>query len=250
MSMFTRHRVVLGSLILLAAGAAHATGVGEPTPAVPPHAQLTQFLLQSVEDPNQLRGYRIGIVAADGVDGFDLEIPRHFLAERGATVHVLVPRPNGVLQATGSGAVIKPKTDIAVLNPSGEEETSSFDRFLDQVQAADYDVIYLPGNRMPSGEWDGKTSIAFLQDAARSGVSIFAIANSSMVLLKAGLLDDRRATGDPATLLALASSKATVADAALVEDGVIRTSRDAFDMPALMDGLIATLLARPATLSQ
>ena len=182
------------------------------------HAQLVRFLLQPVEDPNQLHGYRVAILAADGVDGFDLEVPRLFLSERGAIVHIIVPRPRQVLQAAGSGAVIKPKTQIEVLEPSGEQETASFDRFLDQVRAEDYDVIYLPGHPGAASGLGDQSSIAFLHEAARAGKPIFAAANPPDALVNAGL-----------------------------HDGIVYTSRDAFDMPVLIDRLITTLLTRPAT---
>jgi protease I len=216
------------------------------TGAPPPHAELVRFLLQGVEDPERLKGYRVAILAADGVDGFDLEVPRMFLTERGATVHVVVPRSPQVLQATGSGARVRAQTHISVLEPSGEEETAGVDRFVDQVQADDYDAIYLPANRASIARIGGAQSVAFLQQAMRSGRPIFAIGNSPLVLLEAGLLDDKRATGDVPTLQRLAGSRATIADAPLVSDGLVHTSRNAFDMPALLEWLVATLLTQPA----
>ena len=190
---------------------------GEEAGVMSAHAALVRFLLQPVEDPDELRGYRIAILAADGVDGFDLQVPRLFLAERGATVNVIVPRSRQVLQATGSGAVIKAKTQIAVLEPSGEEDSASFDRFVDQVRPEDYDVIYLPGHPGDGSGLTEASSIAFLQGAARAGKPIFAAGNSPVALSKAGVLD-----------------RATYA------------SRDAFGMPGLIDTLIATLLTKPA----
>ena len=190
---------------------------GEQAGAMAAHAELVRFLLQPVEDPNELRGYRVAILAADGVDGFDLQVPRLFLTERGATVTVIVPRSRQVLQATGSGAVIKAKTRISVLQPSGEQDTASFDRFVDQVRPEDYDVIYLPGHLGDGSGLTEASSIAFLQAAARAGKPIFAAGNSPDALSRAGLLD-----------------RAAYA------------SRDAFGMPALIDTLIATLLTKPA----
>jgi putative intracellular protease/amidase len=64
------------------------------------------------------------------------------------------------------------------------------------------------------------------------------------VLLQAGLLERRRATGDAATFLRLALSNATATDAALVDDGSIYTSRDAFDMPLLMWRMVDELRER------
>ncbi|HXX13182.1 MAG TPA: DJ-1/PfpI family protein [Burkholderiales bacterium] len=189
----------------------------EETAAMSAHAALVRFLLQPVEDPNELRGYRVAILAADGVDGFDLEVPRLFLAERGATVNVIVPRSRQILLATGSGAVIKAKTQIAVLQPSGEEDTASFDRFVDQVRPDEYDVIYLPGYLGDGSGLTEPSSIAFLKAAARAGRPIFAAGNSPGALSKAGLLDR-----------------------------TAYASRDAYGMPALIDTLIATLLTKPA----
>ena len=218
----------------------------EASHPVPAHVELTRFLLQGVDDPEQLSGYRVAILAADGVDGFELEIPWRFLVERGATVHIIIPRTAGTLQAAGSGAAIGPKTRIAVINPSGEERDSSFDRFLDQVQATDYDAVYLPGNRASGGELAEPPSLAFLREAERAGKSIFAIGNSPLLLLEAGLLDRKQATGNPATLSKLSASNVIVIDAPVVQDGNIHTSRDAFDVPAMMEALLATLLARSA----
>jgi protease I len=215
------------------------------TRAVSPHAQLMRFLMQPVEDPDRLRGYRIAILAADGVDGFDLEVPRSFLAERGATVHVIVPRPASASPAAGSGAPTESDTQITVLEPSGEQHTASFDRFVDQVQSCEYDLVYLPANRTFSAELAlaGPRSIVFLQQAAREGKAIFAAGNAALVLLKAGLLDNSAAPGDPRTLVNL-SSTAAATEAPSVS-ALIYTGRDAFDMPVLMDNLIATLLGRP-----
>jgi len=251
------HRITLMSSMLIALTAAHAAVMRTPaservgtaveaSDAVPAHVELTRFLLQEVDNPEQLRGYQVAILAADGVDGFELEIPWRFLVERGATVHVIIPRPAGTLQAAGSGAVIGPKTRIAVINPSGEEDDSSFDRFLDQVQVGDYDAVYLPGFGAPPLERDAPHRIAFLREAVRSGKPIFAIGNSPLSLLEAGLLDRKQATGNPATRFELGASNVTVIDAPVVQDGNIHTSRDDFDVPAMMDALVAMLLARSA----
>jgi len=229
--MMKRKRLLVAALLSFMIGSASARSpdtaaidFGETSNAgdtMSSHAQLVRFLLQPVEDPNQLHGYRVAILATDGVDGFDLEVPRAFLVERGATVQIIVPRPPQVLQAAGSGAVIKPKTQIELLEPSGERETASFDRFLDQVRVENYDVIYLPGRPDQTSGLDDRSSIAFVQEAARAGKPIFAAGNASDPLGKVGVLD-----------------------------GITYTSRDAFDMPFLIDRLIATLLTRPATVSE
>jgi protease I len=259
--MFKRVRLLAATSTLLVFGSANAelpelaaTGSGDtgratsvvtPRTSISPHAQLTRFLLQPVDDPNRLRGYRIAILAADGVDGFDLQVPRDFLVERGATVHIIVPRPFKALQSTGSGPMLTPKTSIAVLEPSGEQRSASFDRFVDQVEPDDYDAIYLPGYLTSSSDLAEPRNLAFLQEAARAGKSIFAAGNSPVLLVKAGLFDDRQPIGEAARLSSPASSTLSVVEDPLVNDGNIYAARDAFDMPILMDRLATTLLERP-----
>ena len=230
---------VLGSANAMAPESV-ASRAGDSTRATSsgsPHAQLMRFLMQPVEDPNRLQGYRIAILAGDGVDGFDLDVPRRFLAERGAMVHVVVPRPAKDFQAAGSETAGEPEMEITVLEPSGEEHTTSFDQFVDQVQPCEYDLVYLPGNLTFLDRVAEQMSIAFLQQAVAESKPIFGMGNATSVLFKAGLIDSRSARGDQIMV-----SPITTADgAAPASRRAIYTARDAFDMPVLMDELITAL---------
>ena len=236
---------ILG-LCLLSAANAKPTMWDDPAAAgpvaareeAPPHPELMRFLLQRVLDAQQLRGYRVAVLASDGVDGFDLFIAERFLSDRGAVVHVVVPRPPGAGYSRASSA------RIMVLNPSGEEDVAVADRFLDQVQARDYDAVYVPSNRMQSRRLEQASGTRFLQQAVRSGSSVFATGNGARVLLGAGLLDRRQVAADSATLELLNVSGAHATDAAFVIDGPIYTSRDAFGMPGLIERLIDSLLLK------
>jgi protease I len=250
--MSNRYRLFAASLVFVL-GSANAMAPervasksGESTRAMStssPHAQLMRFLMQPVEDPSRLQGYRIAILAGNGVDGFDLDVPRRFLAERGAMVHVVVPRPAKDFQAVASGTLSEPEMQIMVLEPSGEEHTASFDRFVDQVQPCEYDLVYLPSNVTFSDRVAEQMSIAFLQQAVAEGMPIFGMGNATLVLFNAGLIDSRTARADQITVSLV--SPQTVADAAAPANGrAIYTGRDAFDMPALMDELIIALRSR------
>ena len=250
--MANRHRLFAVSLVFVLGSASAmapervASKSGESTRAVStgsPHAQLMRFLLQPVDDPDRLRGYRVAILAADGVDGFDLDVPRRFLAERGAFVHVVVPRPAKDFQAAGSAAQREPKMEIMVLEPSGEEHTASFDQFVDQVQPCEYDLVYLPSNLTFSDHLAWQMSIAFLQQAAAEGKPIFVMGNATLVLFKAGLISNRTARTNQVEV-SVVSPHATADGAAPAGGGLVYAGRDAFDMPALMDELIAALHGR------
>jgi len=209
-----------------------------------PHAQLMRFLMQPVEDPNQLRGYRIAILAADGVDGFDLDVPRRFLAERGAVVHVVVPRRTDEFQLASSGAPYEPKMQITVLEPSGEEHSAAFDQFVDQSQPCEYDLVYLPGNLTFHDPIAERLTLAFLQQVAADGKPIFAMGNATLVLFQAGLINNRIARAEQVSV-SLASRPAAIDNTEPSSSSVVYVARDAFDMPALMDKLIARLRDRP-----
>jgi protease I len=246
----TTKRCILAALLGLSlTGGAYALPVDRPIgstdeevhagPADPVHMDLMRFLLEAVDDPQALRGARVAIVATHGVDGFDLEVPRRYLIERGATVHVIAAHaPNGA--ASGAAA----RNALEVINPSGEELVSEVDRFMDDVDALDYHAVYLPGHRVAPAAMSGPAPRAFLQRAVHAGRPVFAIGNAPLALLEAGLLERKRATGDAATFLRLALSSAAATDAALVNDGPIHTSRNAFDMPVLVRQLVAELEKR------
>jgi protease I len=204
--------------------------------ADPAHGELLRFLLEAPEDAAALRGSRVAILAADGVDGFDLEVPRRYLMDRGAAVEVVVPRRVRAAEAV--------ERTLNTLNPSGEEDSATFDRYLDEVNARAYTAIYLPGHRAPAAALEGTEVLSFIQQAVTAGRPVFAIGNAPMLLLQAGLLERKRATGDAATFLRLAFSNAAATDAPLVADGSIYTSRDAFDMPMLMREMVSELRKR------
>jgi protease I len=212
----------------------HIGAVSErPEQADPVHAELLRFLLEAPDDEVALRGTRVAILAIDGVDGFDLEVPRRYLTDRGAAVDVIVPRTAPRAQRV-----------LNTMNPSGEEDMAAFDRYLDEVDPAHYQALYLPGHRADAGTLQSAATISFVRAAVSAGRPVFAIGNAPLLLLHAGLLEHKRATGDAATFLRLALSNAAATDAPLVEDGSIYTSRDAFDMPLLMREMVSELRRR------
>lgn len=170
------------------------------------------------------------------------------LTERGATVHVIVPRPAGLVRATGSGAIILQKTHLAIVNPSGERDEASIDRFLDKVVPESYDAVYVPGHRGSIDRLAADDSVAFLRATARSGSAIFSANNAVLVIARAGLPDSllqvREFAGAEGTLRGAAYP--TAADAPPGTIAGVYVGRSAFEMPQLMNRLVAALISRPA----
>lgn len=238
----------LGAVSLQWMSGTAASHAADDTDEVPPHARLTQFLLQEVDDPRALAGYRVAILAADGADGFDLAVPRRFLVERGASVDVIVPRPAALVRATGSGALIQQRARLSLLNPTGEADTAPIDRFLDQVAAESYDAVYVPGHRLSVDSLASDESINFLRGAVRAGKPVFAADRAILVIARAGLLEGlvqaRAFAGAEGTLRGAAHHPAT--DPVRGTIAGVYMSRGPFEMPQLMERLVAALVANPA----
>jgi putative intracellular protease/amidase len=222
------------------ATAARGTLPTEPVASVvSPHDRLMEFLFRSVMDPRQLAGYRIALLATDGVDGFDLEVPRRYLLDRGATVHVVVPRPRSVVRATGSGTSVRPVTHITILDPSGMEGEATIDRFLDQVEVDSYDVVYVPGLRGTADVRTDREGIAFLRQAVAARKAIFSSGNALRLAAEGELLpvgDAGPMSGSPARGVGRFPANAAAS---------LYLGRDAFELPWLVDRLVETLLTRP-----
>jgi protein deglycase len=97
---------------------------------------------------------------------------------------------------------------------------------LDAAEAADYDMIVLPGG-MPGAEHlkqDARV-IALLRRFAGEGRYTAAICAAPGVLAHAGLLEDRRATSFPGFLSLESAPGISLSDAPVVVDGKVVTSR-------------------------
>ena len=239
------------SLVACAAAEAHARNADtlpSPVPQAediiptlpPPHEELMRFLLQGVENPALLKGYRVAIVAADGVDGFDLEVPKRFLLERGAAVSVIAPRPI----APHSGADALP-AKITMQNPSGEDDATTVDAYVDPAAAVSYDLVYVPSHPDTPTAYDSPDSIALVQAVQRAGRPIFLSGNAILLALKAGLLPPAETS-----TAAVADSAGRVPALAPRTGARLYSNRDAYTMPAFMGRLVRVLLADPPVASR
>src|SRR5262245_27666819 len=77
----------------------------------------------------KLNGKKIAIIAADMVEQVELVEPRHALDEAGAETHLISMKP-GTIQG---------------FDHFDKAEKQRVDRTIDQVDAADYDGLMIPG---------------------------------------------------------------------------------------------------------
>jgi protease I len=174
---------------------------------------------------------RILILATDRFEESELFGPKDILEGKGARV-TLASLSRTPIQATvydDPGRTIRP--DVTV----------------DEVQVADYDALILPGGLgNPDRLRTEARVIEIIRAFAASGKPVAAICHGPWLLIEAGLVRGRKATGYRSILTDLRNAGAEVVDAAAVTDGNIVTSRRPADVPDFVEAVIALVEGPPA----
>ena len=175
----------------------------------------------------QLRGKRVAILAADGVERVEVEQPRDALRQVGAETDLLslhdgeIQARNHDLEAAGTFPV-----DGLVANASVE----------------DYDALLLPGGTVnPDKLRLDKAAVAFVRDFVDSGKPVAAICHGPWTLVEAGVVSGRTLTSYASIRTDLRNAGADVVDREVATDGNLITSRSPDDLPAFCAVVVETL---------
>jgi len=175
----------------------------------------------------QLRGKRVAILAADGVERVEVEQPRDALRQVGAETDLLslhdgeIQARNHDLEAAGTFPV-----DGLVANASVE----------------DYDALLLPGGTVnPDKLRLDKAAVAFVRDFVDSGKPVAAICHGPWTLVEAGVVSGRTLTSYASIRTDLRNAGADVVDQEVATDGNLITSRSPDDLPAFCAAVVETL---------
>ena len=158
---------------------------------------------------------RVLIVSSDDFEDSELTKPLHRLREAGIQVEIAAPH----------GGTIRGKH-------GAEVETTLT---LDEVDANRYDGLLLPGGRAPARLRELSPLLALVRKFVASGKPVAAICHGPQILLSAGVLSGRSATGYRAIAGELREGGAHYLDQEVVVDGNIITSRHPGDLPAFID---------------
>lgn len=171
----------------------------------------------------QITSAKILIIAADGFEQSELEVPRDKLSQRGAQVHVASPKGETIKGWQGSdwgGAV-------------------SVDLAIEDADAGDYDAIVLPGGVInPDQLRVNDKAISLIRSFYNSGKLIAAICHAPWLLAEAGLLNGRDATSYHTIKTDVKNAGANWQDKAAVADAGIVTSRSPDDLDAFVDKIV------------
>jgi protease I len=169
-----------------------------------------------------LTGKKVAILVEDMFNIHEFWYPYYRLQEEGARVVVV-----------GSGRkkkfIGKPATEVAA------------DMAADQVKAADFDGILIPGGYAPDMMRRCSAMVQLVADACRAGRMVAAICHAGWMLCSAEVLQGRKVTSFFAIKDDMVHAGAAWVDEPVVIDRNLVTSRTPDDLPQFMPAVIRAL---------
>lgn len=174
-----------------------------------------------------ITGKKILILATNGFEQSELEVPRDRLKAAGGTVEIAAPVRGEIKgwDKTDWGRPVKVDRDLA------------------EVRADDYDAIVLPGGQMNPDSLRGDSRALDLVRAFYDGGKVVAaVCHGPWLLIDTGIAEGRMMTSWPTVRTDLRNAGATVVDEAVVADNGVVTSRKPDDLEAFSAKICDELL--------
>ncbi len=169
---------------------------------------------------------RILIMAADGFEQSELEVPLERLQDAGAEIDIASLEMG----------------DITGWDEDDWGDEIEVDLKISDVHIDNYDALILPGGQInPDLLRVDDDAVALIRDFAATGKPVAAICHAPWLLIEAGLAKGRRLTCYKSIRTDVANAGAEVVDEAVVIDGNIITSRCPDDLPAFCDAIVEAL---------
>ncbi len=164
-----------------------------------------------------LSGKKIAILATNGFEQSELEVPLRQLREAGATVHVVSPE---------SG-------EIKGWDEKDWGNSVPVDAALESVSADDYDAIVLPGGQInPDLLRVEPKAIDLIKAFWTQKKVVAAVCHAPWLLIEAGIVKDRKVTSYNSIKTDVINAGGKWEDSAVVVDQGLITSRNPGDLDA------------------
>ncbi|HVX92297.1 MAG TPA: type 1 glutamine amidotransferase domain-containing protein [Xanthobacteraceae bacterium] len=171
----------------------------------------------------QITGKKIAILATNGFEQSELEVPRDRLKQAGATVDVVSPE----------------KGQIRGWDMKDWGRSVPVDKTLDQVSADDYDAIVLPGGQInPDLLRVNPQALAFIRAFYDQKKVVAAVCHAPWLLIETGVIKGRRATSYHSIKTDVINAGAEWENSPVVVDEGIVTSRNPGDLEAFSNKII------------
>ena len=169
---------------------------------------------------------RVMIIATDGFEQSELEQPKKRLEDAGFETIVVSPEDG----------------EIKGWKDKDWGDPVRVDMTLEEVEAADYDALLLPGGQInPDKLRMEEKAVQLVRDFDKAGKPIAAICHGPWLLVEAGIVDGKTVTSWPSVRTDLKNAGGNVVDQEVACDGNLITSRNPDDIPAFSDALVAAL---------
>ncbi len=200
--------------------------------------ELLAMLTEEQSQEPTLTGKTIAILCTNGVEELELTGPMRWLKARGANVHLVAPRIETDPNPFGVQWPEVARTHVLTIRFMENAGWVAIDRYLGEAKSSDYDAVVTPGGAWnPDSLRGDQNAQTFVKEALNGGKPVLSICHGPLVLVSAGLLRGRRATGFWAIQTDLENAGATVVNEPCVVDGNLITGRFPFDLPRCLSAL-------------
>jgi deglycase len=170
-----------------------------------------------------LQGKKIAILATNGFEQSELEVPRDRLKGAGASAEI-------VSLAAG---------EIKGWDKKDWGRAVKVDKTLDQASAADYDALVLPGGQInPDLLRVEPKALKFIKDIFDAEKVVAAVCHAPWLLIETGIAKGRRMTSYKSIKTDVANAGASWEDTPVVVDQGLITSRNPGDLEAFSAKII------------
>ncbi len=169
----------------------------------------------------RLKGKSVAIFLEDIYEDNEFWYPYYRMLEEGATVKSVAPRQGSFTGKYGVPA----KADAAI----------------HEVRPEDFDAVIIPGGYAPDKMRRSAEMVRFIVEMHAQNKVIAGICHAGWMLVSAGVLKGRKATGFSAIKDDMVNAGAEWIDQEMVRDGNLITSRTPKDLPAFCREIIRAI---------
>lgn len=171
----------------------------------------------------ELSGKKIAILATNGFEQSELEVPHDALKAAGATVEIISLQPG----------------EIKGWDKKDWGRPVKVDKTLDQASADDYDALVLPGGQInPDLLRVEPKALQFIKSVFDAKKVVAAVCHAPWLLVETGIAKGRRMTSYKSIKTDVANAGAKWEDSEVVVDQGVITSRNPGDLKAFSAKII------------